>query len=122
YMKVPLHAPGVRRGASGGPWRGLLPPPGKHWQFTPDRLEELDRRGDIYWSPTGNPRRKVYLDNSRGVPVQDIWLDFKDAHNQNVRITGYPIEKNADMIRRIILGCSDEGDLVMDDFLGSGTT
>lgn len=35
FMKVPIHAPGVRNGATGGEWKGLLPPPGKHWQYTP---------------------------------------------------------------------------------------
>jgi adenine-specific DNA-methyltransferase len=82
YKKVPIHAPGVRNGETGKPWRGLLPPPGKHWQFVPKTLDEMDARGDIYWSPNGNPRRKIYLDQSAGVNVQDIWLDFRDPFNQ----------------------------------------
>ncbi|KAB8320448.1 site-specific DNA-methyltransferase [Tolypothrix campylonemoides VB511288] len=122
YKKVPIHAPGVRNGATGQTWRGMLPPPGKHWQYTPQTLDEMDARGEIYWSPTGNPRRKVYLDNSKGIAVQDIWLDFKDAHNQNIKITGYPTEKNSEMLKRIILASSNKGDLVLDAFAGSGTT
>lgn len=122
YMKVPIHAPGVRKGATGQSWRGMLPPPGKHWQFTPKRLEELDALGHIHWSPNGNPRRKVYLDESAGVPVQDVWLDFKDAHNQNIKITGFPTEKNPDLLTRIIEASSNPGDLVLDCFSGSGTT
>ncbi len=122
YKKVPVHAPGVRNGATGQPWRGVLPPPGKHWQYTPETLDEMDARGEIYWSPTGNPRRKVYFDNSKGIPVQDIWLDFKDAHNQNIKITGYPTEKNSEMLKRIILASSNKGDIVLDAFSGSGTT
>lgn len=122
YMRVPIHAPGVRNGETGKPWRGLLPPPGKHWQFPPSVLEEMDARGEIYWSPNGNPRRKVYLDESKGVPVQDIWLDMLDAHNQNVEITGYPTEKNADLLARVIEASSNAGDLVLDCFSGSGTT
>ncbi|MBD2505440.1 site-specific DNA-methyltransferase [Anabaena azotica] len=122
YKKVPIHAPGIRNGETGKPWRGMLPPPGKHWQYTPETLDEMDARGEIYWSPTGNPRRKVYLDNSKGIPVQDIWLDFKDAHNQNIKITGYPTEKNPEMLKRIILASSNKGDLVLDAFSGSGTT
>jgi adenine-specific DNA-methyltransferase len=62
YKKVPLHAPGVRHGETGKPWRGMLPPAGKHWQYPPSKLDELDAKGEIYWSPRGNPRRKVYLD------------------------------------------------------------
>jgi adenine-specific DNA-methyltransferase len=65
YKKVPVHAPGVRNGKTGQQWRGVNPPPGKHWQYTPTRLDEMDARGEIYWSPTGNPRRKVYWDNSQ---------------------------------------------------------
>ena len=102
YKKVPVHAPGVRHGKTGKQWRGMSPPPGKHWQYTPDKLDEMDARGEIYWSPNGNPRRKVYLDESDGIPVQDVWLDFRDAHNQNIEITGYPTEKNPDLLAQII--------------------
>jgi adenine-specific DNA-methyltransferase len=122
YKKVPVHAPEVRHGETGKPWRGMLPPPGKHWQYAPAKLDELDAKGEIYWSPTGNPRRKVYLDQSPGVALQDIWLDLRDAHNQNIRITGYPTEKNSELLRRIILASSRPGDLVLDGFSGSGTT
>lgn len=122
YKKVPIHAPGVRNGETGKPWRGKLPPPGKHWQYPPSTLDEMDARGEIYWSPNGNPRRKVYLDNSLGVPVQDIWWDVRDAHNQNIKITGYPTEKNPELLSRIIKASSNTGDLVLDCFSGSGTT
>lgn len=122
YKRVPVHAPGTRNGATGGPWRGMMPPAGKHWQFTPDKLDDMDARGEIYWSQNGNPRRKVYLDKSNGVPVQDIWLDFLDVNNQNTLITGYPTEKNIDMLKRIIETSSRPGDLVLDCFAGSGTT
>lgn len=122
YKKVPIHAPGIRNGETGKPWRGMLPPPGKHWQYPPSTLDEMDARGEIYWSPTGNPRRKIYLDQSQGNPVQDIWLEFKDAHNQNIEITGYPTEKNPGLLKRIIQASSNPGDLVLDCFAGSGTT
>lgn len=122
YKKVPIHAPGVRNGETGKPWRGKMPPPGKHWQYTPTTLEEMDARGEIYWSSTGNPRRKVYLENSNGIPVQDIWMDMRDAHNQNIKITGYPTEKNPDLLRRIVQASSNPGDIVMDCYAGSGTT
>ncbi len=122
YKRVPIHAPGTRNGATGTTWRGMMPPKGKHWQFTPDKLDEMDARGEIYWSSNGNPRRKVYLDQSNGVPVQDIWLDYLDVNNQNTLITGYPTEKNIDMLKRIIETSSRPGDLVLDCFAGSGTT
>lgn len=122
YKKVPIHAPGVRNGATGSTWRGMLPPQGKHWQYTPQQLDEMDARGEIYWSPTGNPRRKIYLDRSEGIPLQDIWYEFRDAQNQNMKITGYPTEKNIEMMQVIIQASSNPGDLILDCFAGSGTT
>lgn len=122
YKKVPIHAPGTRNGETGKPWRGMNPPPGKHWQYTPKKLDEYDARGEIYWSPNGNPRRKVFLDDSSGKPIQDIWLDVKDAHNQNIRITGYPTEKNSILLERIIGASSNQNSLILDCFAGSGTT
>lgn len=122
YKKVPIHAPGTRNGETGKEWRGMMPPTGKHWQFTPYRLDIFDQKGEIYWSKTGNPRRKVYLDESKGLGAQDIWLDYLDINNQNTHTTGYPTEKNVEMLKRIILASSNKGDLVMDCFAGSGTT
>lgn len=122
YKRVPLHAPGVRHGKTGKPWMGISPPPGKHWQFTPQKLDEMNARGEIYWSKNGNPRRKVYLEESQGIPVQDIWLDYRDAHNQNIKITGYPTEKNPELLARIIQTSSNHDDLVIDCFSASGTT
>jgi adenine specific DNA methylase Mod len=49
-------------------------------------------------------------------------LDYKDAHNQNIHITGYPTEKNLEMLKLIIEASSNEDDLVLDCFAGSGTT
>lgn len=122
YKKVPIHAPGIRNGETGKMWKGKLPPPGKHWQYTPPTLDEMDKRGEIYWSPNGNPRRKIFFDQNGGIPLQDIWLDYRDAHNQNIHITGYPTEKNIDMLTMVVAASSNEGDIVMDCFAGSGTT
>ncbi len=120
--KVPIHAPGIRNGETGKPWRGMRPPPGKHWQYTPQKLDMLDIEGKIYWSPNGNPGRKVYLDENPGVSVQDIWLNYRDAHNQNIKITGYPTKKNSALLKRIIEASSNPNDIVLDCFCGSGTT
>ena len=95
---------------------------GKHWQYIPSKLDEFDAKGEIYWSSTGNPRRKVFLDEDKGIPVQDIWLDVQDSLNQNIKITGYPTEKNPYLLERIIKASSNVGDIVMDCFSGSGTT
>ena len=82
----------------------------------------MDARNEIYWSSTGNPRRKIYADESSGIAIQDIWLNYRDAHNQNIKITGYPTEKNPDMLSVIIEASSNPNDIVLDCFSGSGST
>lgn len=120
YKKVPVHAPGTRNGETGKPWRGKLPPKGKHWQYTPEKLDELDAAGEIYWSPTGNPRRMVFCEPDRGIPMQDIWLDYRDSINQSQMTTGYPTEKNFEMLKMIVQASSNPGDIILDCFAGSG--
>ena len=65
------------------------------------------------------PRRQCCL---QGVPVQDIWLDYRDSINQAQKTTGYPTEKNFDMLKLIVEASSNPGDIVLDCFAGSGTT
>jgi adenine-specific DNA-methyltransferase len=122
YKLVPIHAPGTRNGETGQPWRDMIPPPGKHWQYVPQKLEEFDRQGDIHWSKNGKPRRKVYWSADKKRKLTDYWEQYRDAHHQSVQITGYPTEKNLDMLKTIVAASSDVGDLVIDPFCGSGTT
>jgi len=122
YKLVPIHAPGTRNGETGQPWKGMNPPPGKHWQYTPSKLDELDEAGDIHWSRNGNPRKKVYWRTGAKKSMTDYWDQYRDAHHQSVKITGYPTEKNLDMVKMIVEASSDPGDLVVDPFCGSGTT
>jgi len=117
-----VHAPGTRRGETGKSWKGMMPPPGKHWQYAPEKLDELDQAGLIHWSKNGNPRRRVYLPEEKTVPLNDYWENFRDAHHQSIKITGYPTEKNLEMIKTIVCASSNPGDLVVDPFCGSGTT
>ena len=117
YATTPLHAPGVtRNGPTGGLWRGMPPPAGRHWRYPPDRLEELDAQGLIAWSSTGNPRKIIYADESAGKLPQDVWV-YKDPQRPS-----YPTQKNAAMLERIILTSSEPGDTVLDCYAGSGTT
>jgi adenine-specific DNA-methyltransferase len=55
YTTGALHAKGIRFGATGKPWRGILPPVGRHWAYVPETLDRLDAEGLIEWSSTGNP-------------------------------------------------------------------
>ncbi len=119
YTTTPLHAPGeTRNGETGQKWKGLSPPRGWHWRHKPAVLDELDERGLIEWSSSGNPRKIIYADEAttKGKRLQDIW-EFKDP-----RYPRYPTEKSIDLLRTIIRTSSRPGDLVMDCFCGSGTT
>ena len=49
-------------------------------------------------------------------------MEFRDAHNQMIEVTGYPTEKNLNLLRLIVGASSGAGDLVLDCFMGSGTT
>jgi adenine-specific DNA-methyltransferase len=122
YKLVPVHAPGVRKGLTGTTWKGMMPPKGKHWQYQPEKLEALDKAGYIHWSKNGNPRRKVYLDDHKGIAMTDYWDQYRDAFHQSTFITGYPTEKNLEMLKMIISASSNIGDLVIDPYSGSGTT
>ena len=116
YKTAPLHAPGIRNGETGKPWRGINPPSGNHWRYVHATLNRLDEENNIEWSSTGNPRERVYADDSQGVFVQDIWLGMKDTK------ADYPTQKPETFLERIIKASSNPGDLVFDCFMGSGTT
>ena len=117
YTTIPLHAPGeTSNGNTGKEWKGMMPPKGRHWRSEPAVLEELDKQGLIEWSANGVPRKKIFLDEKEGKKMQDIW-EFKDPQYPN-----YPTEKNLDLLKFIIEASSNEGDLVLDCFCGSGTT
>jgi adenine-specific DNA-methyltransferase len=64
----------------------------------------------------------VYLPPNKGIPLTDYWDKFRDAHHQSILITGYPTEKNFDMMKMIVSASSNPGDLVIDPFNGSGST
>ena len=68
------------------------------------------------------PRLKRYVDEVRGVALQDLWLDIKLMHNLSTERTAYPTQKPEELLNRIIKASSNEGDIVLDAFAGSGTT
>lgn len=119
YTTLPLHAPGeTQNGPTGKEWKNRMPPKGSHWQYSPEELDKLDEQGLIEWSSSGNPRRIYYADEAaaKGKKRQDIW-EFKDP-----QYPVYPTEKNLNMLKVIIEASSNQDDLVMDCFAGSGTT
>jgi site-specific DNA-methyltransferase (adenine-specific)/adenine-specific DNA-methyltransferase len=68
--------------------------------------------------------QKRYLDESKGVPVQDLWDDIQMIRGIHTRSESvdYPTQKPEALLERIIKASSNEGDLVADFFVGSGTT
>jgi adenine-specific DNA-methyltransferase len=117
YTTVPIHAPGeTESGKSNQPFKGMLPPAGRHWRTDVATLEQWDAAGLIEWSANGNPRKIIYADEREGKRVQDIW-ELKDPQYPD-----YPTEKNAEMLDLIVKTSSNENSIVMDCFCGSGTT
>jgi len=117
YTTVPIHAPGeTTNGKSNQPFKGMMPPKGRHWRTGVDTLEQWDKDGLIEWSKTGNPRKIIFADEKEGKRVQDIW-EYKDPQYPT-----YPTEKNQDILDLIIKTSSNAGSIVLDCFCGSGTT
>jgi adenine-specific DNA-methyltransferase len=117
YTTVPIHAPGeTENGKSNQPFKGMMPPVGRHWRTDVATLEQWDNEGLIEWSATGNPRKILYADERAGMRVQDIW-EYKDPQYPQ-----YPTEKNSDMLDLIVTTSSNEDSIVLDCFCGSGTT
>ncbi|WP_064609235.1 site-specific DNA-methyltransferase [Streptobacillus moniliformis] len=117
YNTVPCHAPGeTKNGETGGKWKGVFPPKGRHWRYSPKELEKLDENGLIEWSKNGVPRIKNFSDEHKGKKIQDIWSNFKDPQNPI-----YPTEKNLDMLSMIAQQSSNEDSIIMDCFCGSSS-
>jgi adenine-specific DNA-methyltransferase len=120
-----LTAPGIRHGETGKPWRGLDPnDSGRHWARLPAELEQLLQQGKILLKKDGTPRLdglKVYLSETPGPPAQDVWTDIGLSPTTRER-TGYPTQKPVSLVERVISASCPPHGLVLDCFLGSGTT
>lgn len=124
YSLDNLTAAGTRNGSSGNDWRGLsVRAKGNHWKYTLGNLEELDRKGRIYWprKPGGMPRLKRYLDEQEGVQIDSVWTDLPPINSQAVEALGYPTQKPLALLERILQASSHPGDTVLDPFCGCGT-
>src|SRR3989442_15905013 len=85
-------------------------------------MEELFKAERIVFTTGGTPRRKRYLDEMPGVPLEDVWTDINPVNSQAKEATEYPTQKPEALLDRILRASSSEGDLVLDCFVGSGTT
>jgi hypothetical protein len=111
---------GAKKGNPHFEWKGVT----RYWRFSKDRMKELEREGRLAYSSSGVAYIKRYLDESKGVPLQDWWDDIsmlRGIHSNGEGVS-YPTQKPEHLLDRIILSCSNAGDLVRDAFAGSGTT
>ncbi len=125
YALGELTAPGLRRGPSGDPWHGFNPSAiGRHWGNLPSALERLDAQGMIYWPerPGAWPRLKRYESDLEGRSCTDFWDDLDPINMVGSERENYPTQKPEGLLERIIASSSNPGDLVLDCFVGSGTT
>lgn len=86
------------------------------------RFSQKDASGRLYKTITKT--RRLYLDEAKGVPATTVWSDiasFQTVVNSPERLN-YPTQKPEALLERIIRASSNEGDLVLDCFCGSGTT
>lgn len=97
---------------------GEKPPTGGYRMPYETALEWL-REGLLWIKPGRVPQKKIYL-NPEGVRARDVWTDIHSL--QKGETTGYGTQKPGKLLERIIQASSDEGDIVGDFFVGSGTT
>ena len=104
-------------------YKGYAPPP-NGWMITKEKMEQWDREGRIYFpkDKKGRLRRKSYVDELRGMPIQNLWTDIDAIGAHAQERLGYPTQKPEALLERILKASSNEGDVVLDPFCGCGTT
>lgn len=141
YTLGDLTAPGLRKGDSGEPWRGIdVSARRRHWaapqladeligpsaagMATRQKLDALAEAGFVQTpgKPGAMPRFKRYLDEEGGVALGDLWTDITVLNSQSKERLGFDTQKPEQLVERIVRIATDPGDIVLDCFVGSGTT
>ena len=121
YNKADVTGPGgAKKGNPVYEWNGLT----RAWRYSKERMAQMDKDGRLVYSNSGMTYQKRYLDESKGVPIQDLWDDIqmiRGIHGTGEGL-GYPTQKPIELLERVISLSSNQGDLVADFFCGSGTT
>ncbi len=91
------------------------------WRVPLETMQQLDAEGRLHFTSRGGIRRKRYLDEMPGRPVQALWEDIPPINSQARERLGYPSQKPEALLERVILASSNEGDVVLDPFCGCGT-
>jgi site-specific DNA-methyltransferase (adenine-specific)/adenine-specific DNA-methyltransferase len=97
-------------------------PPKSGWRVNLETLKKIEAEGNLGWSSTGTPFRKLRPDADQGKPIGNIWNDISLINSQAEERVGYPTQKPQELLERIIRVASNPSDLVFDCFMGSGTT
>jgi len=102
-------------------WKGFKLTSGRYWAYSRENMEKFEKDGKLYYTSSGLPRLKYYLDEMPGVTAQDIWTDILLSSQSKERLD-YPTQKPEALLERIINTSSNENDIVADFFCGAGTT
>jgi DNA modification methylase len=108
-----------KRPRPGWEYRGVPPYKGRFWAYSYDNMVSFARDNRLYFSRSGMPCYKRYLDEMPGVPLQDLWTDIQPAIGSEH--LGYPTQKPLALLERIINASSNPHGLVLDPFSGCGT-
>lgn len=111
----------------------ITPPEGRCWRHLEAVYLELLKDGRLWFGTDGNgvPRKKTYLSETEGVAPWTWWSNKEVGHNQEAKkennalfgsLNAFATPKPERLIERIIYISTNPGDLVLDSFLGSGTT
>lgn len=113
--------------------RIVNPPAGYCWRFSKEKFNELRNDNRIWFGPDGCnvPRVKRFLsDVKQGITPMTIWKYTEVGHNQDAKKevkvfnsqSVFATPKPERLIERVLTLGSNPGDIVLDSFLGSGTT
>lgn len=113
--------------------RTVLPPKGRSWVLNKDRFQEFLEDNRIWFGNKGDaiPSTKRFLTEVKdGITPMTLWTYQEVGHNQDAKKEAkvfndanvFATPKPEKLMERVIMLASNEGDLVLDSFLGSGTT
>lgn len=109
------------KGLSGGGYTYEYKGATSLWRVPLATMKRLDDEGKLHFTKAGGIRIKRYLDETAGVPIQDVITDIFPINSQSDERLGYPTQKPLELLERIIQASSNEGDIVLDPFCGCGT-
>ena len=103
----------------GWEYKDVFPYQGRYWAYARANLVRFWEEGRLIHRRTGMPRLMQFADEMPGIALQDIWTDIPPVLGDED--LGYDTQKPEDLLERIVLASSGEGDLVLDPFCGCGT-